>query len=127
MKPSNKIIRPICMLFKLKTVYKTPRPEDDSRAEYYTIFLLRKVFRGQAMFFLHEKHGFFEDAEKTAHGSVETFGDKEGYASMSEAIDRFEAQLQRRAKDGFIHSFARAYTGNGEGRSEYAIVEVVRK
>jgi hypothetical protein len=79
------------------------------------------------MFSLHERHGFFDDAEKIAHLSVGTFADKEGCASISEAVERFEAQLQRRAKDGFIHSFAPSSTVDGEGNMEYALLEVVQK
>ena len=94
--------------FGFETLYKSDSPRDFATGEYYQVHLEAGVdpVTGKELFFVRERHGYFDDqAKKVVHHSI-TFAPDEGFTIRAEAEARYNQQLLHRASEGFVHSFS---------------------
>jgi len=93
-----------------ETLYKSDSPKDFANGEYYQIHLDFDINRdnGKQLFFVREKHGYFDNQTKRMVHSVSTLDPTfdEGFTNLDEGKERYERQLQRRASEGFVHAFS---------------------
>lgn len=96
-----------------KTLYKTATPQTSvHHAEYYQPMIATAVVNRKLTYFVRETHGWFNDAEKRAVSTTQTFFHQDGLESHAEAAKLLEQQVQHRVKEGFAHSFSiDPYTG----------------
>jgi hypothetical protein len=101
----------------IETLYKTNVPEQMKRAEYYQTHIDAKFHGGKWVFVVTEKHGWYNDQGKEVIDPRTTLdpGGDEGFATIEEAWRRYDQQVQRRASDGFVHSFYIEFDGNALG------------
>jgi hypothetical protein len=88
-----------------ETLYKTNLPQEMEAAEYYQPHLDMEFIDGAWVFFVREKHGWFKDGEKRAIHHLTTLSPEEG-STAKEAELRYNQQVQKRASEGYIHSFS---------------------
>ena len=104
------------------TLYKTPDPQSDFRAEFYALTLYYIDYFHQLPVFFQEIHGWWnEEKREMVHGNV-TLDSEEGFASREEAKRALEHQVLHRAREGFCHRFAPYPDQDLIGRS-YTLVE----
>jgi hypothetical protein len=97
----------------LQTLYRTATPTDSTvDAEFYELFLDSKVINGRRVFFVKEKHGWWDEAEKRTVWLVNTLCPEEGLSTYDEAADMYDKQVRKRVSDGFPHSFSPDYYGD---------------
>ncbi len=93
----------------LQTLYKTATPEGGPplEAEFYTLYVEQKVIDGKRAYFVREKHGWWDEAEKQPKPKklVQTFGPEEGFLTFEEALAEYETHVRHRVSNGFKHSF----------------------
>lgn len=89
-----------------ETLYKTDSPTELEHAEYYQPNLDMEFVEGKWIFFVREKHGWFNDARKRAEHHITTLSPDEPYTDAKEAQARYDQQLRHRASEGFVHSFS---------------------
>jgi len=91
----------------METLYKTNAPEELERAEYYQPRIEQKVLCGKWVFFVTEKHAWYDDRGKQvlAPGFTLDPKEEEGYPSLEAAKARYDQQVKHRASEGFVHSF----------------------
>jgi hypothetical protein len=90
--------------FGFETLYKSDSPRDFSTGEYYH-FESEVDPAGKELFFVREKHGYFDDQQKRAVHHTTTLSPDEGFTTRAEAEARYNQQLVHRASEGFVHSF----------------------
>ena len=88
-----------------ETLYKTDSPKDFANGEYYQIHLEIEIHDGKQVFFVREKHGWFNDEEKRSAHHIFTLSPQEGFSTLSEAEKAYHQQVKVRASAGFVHSF----------------------
>jgi hypothetical protein len=88
-----------------ETLYKTDVPQEMEAAEYFRPHLDMEFINGAWVFFVREKHGWYDDATKRAIHHMTTLSPEEGSTSK-EAEARYNQQVQFRAKEGYTHSFS---------------------
>jgi hypothetical protein len=93
----------------LHTLYKTATPTRD--AEFYELFVEQKVIDRRRVFFVKEKHGWWNEADERAICCVNTLCPDEGLSTYDEAADMYEKQVRHRVSEGFAHSFSPDYYG----------------
>jgi len=99
----------------LETLYKTKTPEASVwEGEYYELFLEAKPDNSRVVYFVGEKHGWWDDEAKRNVNSYATRSPEEGYATFDEAHNRYKLQRSNRAKGGFTHSFSPDYSGQAK-------------
>ena len=93
--------------FGFETLYKSDSPKDFATGEYYQVHFESEVdpANGKELFFVREKHGYFDDQQKRAVHHTTTFAPSEGFTTREEAEARYKQQLVHRASEGFVHSF----------------------
>jgi len=64
-----------------ETLYKTDSPKDFANGEYYQIHLEIEIHDGKQVFFVREKHGWFNDEEKRSAHHIFTLSPQEGFSS----------------------------------------------
>jgi hypothetical protein len=74
--------------------------------EYFQPKLEFEVVDGKPQYFVREKHGYYSDTEKRPIHVITTLSPEEGYAIYGEALVRYQQQVDRRVKDGFVHSYS---------------------
>ena len=93
----------------LQTLYKTATPHSGPplEAEFYTLYIEPQVIDGRRAYFVREKHGWWDEAERKPKPKklVQTFGPKEGFPTFDEALVEYETHLWHRVSNGFVHSF----------------------
>ena len=90
-----------------ETLYKTNAPEQLAAAEYYQPHLDVENVNGRPIYFVREKHGWYDASHKpAAKHSLHTLNPEDGYATWEEAERRYNEQLAHRAREGFVHSFS---------------------
>jgi hypothetical protein len=93
----------------LQTLYKTATPHGDPplEAEFYTLYIESKVIDGERAYFVHEKHGWWDEGEREPKPKppVQTFGPEEWFPTFDEALAEYETHLWHRVSNGFVHSF----------------------
>src|SRR6266849_909785 len=87
------------------TLYRNKEQRDFPEGEYYQPTTESTTVNGVVQYFVSEKHAYFNNIEKVMKNEVTTFSPEEGYATQKEANERFEQQVQYRAKTGFVHCF----------------------
>ena len=90
-----------------ETLYKTDSPKDFSNGEYYQVHL--DFDPEQDIYFVRERHGWYNNQEKRAAHSVKTLEPLEpleGFSTLKEARAAYEQHVQHRASLGFIHAFS---------------------
>jgi hypothetical protein len=94
--------------FGFVTLYKTDSPKDFANGEYYQVRFESEVHpaTGKQVFFVREKHGYFDNEQKRAVHPLTTLSPEEGFTTVEEAAERYEQQLKHRASGGFVHSFS---------------------
>jgi hypothetical protein len=98
------------------TLYKTKTPTTFDDGEYYRPDFQMEFIGGKRVYFVRETHGFWNNTEKRVEHVVTTLSPEDGFTSYEEAFSRYEQQVARRVKDGFVHSFAiDFYKRAGEG------------
>ena len=90
----------------METLYKTAKPQELERAEYYQIRLVHELLQGQTVYFVREKHGWYDDRQKRAVHNITTLDPEQGFATYEEAKQRYDQHLHHRASEGFVHSFS---------------------
>lgn len=90
---------------RFETLYKTDVPQQLSRAEFYQPQLAPETVNGKTLYFVREKHGWWDDASKKLVLHTTTLDPEEGFATLEDAEARYEQQLHHRASEGFMHSF----------------------
>jgi hypothetical protein len=95
------------------TLYKTKTPTTFEDGEYYRPDFQIEFNGEKRAYFVRETHGFWNNTEKRVVQVVTTLSPDEGYATHLEAWARYEEQVQRRIKDGFVHSFSIDYYKSG--------------
>lgn len=88
------------------TLYKTKTPTTFEDGEYYQPTLDFQFIGAERQWIVRETHGFWNNTEKRVEHVVTTLSPEDGYSSYEEALARYEQQVQRRVKDGFVHSFS---------------------
>jgi len=94
--------------FGFETLYKSDSPKDFATGEYYQVHLDESEVdpaTGKELFFVREKHGYFDNQQKRAVHHTTTFAPDKGFTTREEAEARYEQQLVHRASEGFVHSF----------------------
>jgi hypothetical protein len=89
-----------------ETLHKTDVPTELDHVEYYQPNLEVENSRTGHYYCVREKHGWFVDAEKRAVHHTSTLSPEEGFATFEEAQRRYDQQVQKRASEGFVHSFS---------------------
>jgi len=98
------------------TLYRTNDLKDFPEGEYFQPRLDSAIVNGKEVFFVTEKHAYFSNTLKERRAEITTFSPEEGYATRAEAQDRYQQQIKRRVKDGFVHSFFfDPFTSDGVG------------
>lgn len=87
------------------TLYRTDVPQQLSRAEYYQPHLDVEQIGQQVLYFVREKHAWYDDGEKKVVHLTTTLSPEEGVSSYTDAKFRFDQQVTHRASEGFIHLF----------------------
>jgi hypothetical protein len=89
-----------------ETLYRTAEPEKLDKAEYYQPQIEIQLADEKTVYFVKERHGWWDPKlERAVHHTV-TLNPEEGYSTSDEATARYNEQLQHRASQGFIHSFS---------------------
>jgi hypothetical protein len=93
--------------FGFETLYKSDSPREFATGEYYQVHFDPEVdpATGKELFFVREKHGYFDDKQKRAVHHTTTFAPDEGFTTRKDAEARYKQQLAHRASEGFVHSF----------------------
>lgn len=95
---------------KFETMYRTDTRgksfSNPSETEYYQPRIDRESHGGKDVYFVRETHGYFDDTQKRLANHTFTLSPEEGFATWQEAQDRYDEQMQHRAKGGFVHVFA---------------------
>lgn len=91
---------------RFETLYKTEHPERLNFAEYYQPQIEMELRNGKWIYFVREKHGWFNDTEKRPVHHLNTLNPEDGFESFDEAARAYERQVQHRATEGFVHSFS---------------------
>src|SRR5579884_2580156 len=86
-----------------ETQYRTDKPEELDRAEYYQVQIDPRYINGSWHYFVLEKHGWFDDLLKKAVNHTFTLNTDEGFTDYNEALLRHREQQAHRAKEGFIY------------------------
>lgn len=89
-----------------ETLYKTDDPEQLEKAEYYQLHLETERLNGKWMYFVREKHGWFDTETRKPKDHRYTLDPEEGFDSFEEAQKRYEQHLLHRASEGFVHLFS---------------------
>jgi hypothetical protein len=105
----------------LQTLYKTPHPTAGPAvgAEFYEIFLEARRVKGTTVFFVREKHGWWDEGNRRAVHLVSTLSPEEGVSTWDEAHAIYQRQVERRVLDGFVHSYSPDFYGDGPARFVY--------
>jgi hypothetical protein len=80
-------------------------PTSFEQGEYYQPIIEFEMSEGQWLYFVRERHGYWNEAQKRMANQTVTFSPEEGFRSYQEARARFDQQVERRVQDGFIHSY----------------------
>jgi hypothetical protein len=97
----------IARMIQTFTLYRNPNPENDHRAEYYSLTLYTKEPFQSLPIFIRESHGFWDDKAGRPILPQPTFAPDEGYDNAKAAEEAFERHLWNRADDGFIHCYSK--------------------
>jgi len=90
-----------------QTLYKTATPTGPAiESGFYELFLESKVINERRVFFIREKHGWWDAANRRTICEQPTLWPEEGLSTYDEAADMYEKQVQHRVSEGFIHSFS---------------------
>src|ERR1051326_2015425 len=91
-----------------QALYKTDRPSELERAEYYQPHIAQKLHAGKWRFTVTERHGWYDDNKKEVFNEVITLDPEgsEGFDTLQEAWKRYDEQVRRRVADAFNHSFS---------------------
>jgi hypothetical protein len=97
---------------RVETLYKTKTPEKD-KSECYELVLDSVAGTPPRTFRFLEKHGWWDEASKTYVLARTTIDTEEEAITLEEAETMFNAAKSNRARNGFVHSFAPDYFGDG--------------
>lgn len=105
----------------LQTLYKTTDPTAGpaSDAEFYEVFMEARTVMGKMAFFVQEKHGWWNEAEKRPVYLVSTLSPEEGLSTYDEAHTIYQRQVGRRVSDGFVHSYSPDFYSDSPARFVY--------
>lgn len=81
-------------------------PKSISEMEYFQPHFDLEFHEGKQVFFVREKHGYFDDQQKRRVNPTDTLEPEEGFATEAEARKKYEQQLRIRASEGFVHAFS---------------------
>jgi hypothetical protein len=88
-------------------------------AEFYEIFLEARFAAGRTAFFVLEKHGYWDEAQKRAVHLVSTLSPEEGVSTYDDALAIYQRQVQQRVSDGFVHSYSPDFYSDSATRFVY--------
>jgi hypothetical protein len=94
-----------------ETLYKTAKPTNFKDGEYYQPDLKVEFRNGVQMYFVREKHGYWDETKKKMANQTVTLDPEEGFTDFAEAKRRYERQVEYRASQGFVHSFSIDFEG----------------
>ena len=107
----------------IETLYKTKTPEAfEWQGESYEFTLGEETVKGQVGYFVRETHCWWDTAAKRAVRIQYTLSPRGGFATLSEAQQRYDTQKLDRARRGFVHSFSPRY--HAQQRCKYVRIEV---
>jgi hypothetical protein len=89
-----------------ETLYKVKTPKGFLDGEYYQASVNAEFVNGVVVFFVREKHGYFNDTEKRLVHLTVTLSPEDGYPTFEEAKKRYDEQVHHRAKEGFVHALS---------------------
>jgi hypothetical protein len=98
-------------MIQVFTVYRVAEPNEDPRAEFYTLSVRTEGFAPTPVV-VREAHGFWDDGIKKAVLARPTY--EESFDSWKEAERAFESHLRHRASEGFQHCFSKPNPFEGE-------------
>lgn len=81
-------------------------PASISETEYFQPLFELEFQDGKHVFFVREKHGYFDDQQKKPVHPIDTLSPEEGFATEQEAWKKYEQQLRFRALQGFTHALS---------------------
>lgn len=102
-------------MFFFETIYRVdPRGKSFSpdnlasiaETEYYQINIDVQFQGSQELYFVREKHGFFDDQRKKIAHHLYTLNPEEGFTNVGDALARYDKQLKYLASQGFVHAFS---------------------
>ncbi len=96
-------------LYRVDPRGKTFLPGDNaslSETEYFQPQFELEFREGKHVFFIREKHGYFDDQQKKPASIITTLAPEEGFATADEAWKKYEERLRYRASQGFTHAFS---------------------
>lgn len=111
-------------LYRVNPIGKTFNSDDPVsilETEYYQPLFDFEFRNGEEVFFVREKHGYFDDQQKKLVNPVTTLDPEEGFTRADEAWKRYEQQLRYRASQGFTQAF---FVGGPEHRIAHRILDV---
>jgi hypothetical protein len=108
-----------------ETLYKTNAPQEIERAEYYQPHLDAQLVHGKTVYFVREKHGWYDDRMKRVFHSTATLDPEEGFPAYEKAEARYKKQVRYRASAGFIHSFI--FDPFGDPPFKYRLIRTRRR
>jgi hypothetical protein len=79
-----------------ETLYKSDSPKDFASGEYFQVRFESEVASatGREVFFVRERHGYFDDQHKRVVHPITTLSPEEGFATRGEAEERYARQLR---------------------------------
>jgi hypothetical protein len=85
------------------TCYKTNDPEQLPHAEYYNLYIRAEGDDESRVYYVDERHGWFDPAGKRAIDARVVYAD--GFPTWEEAENTLKGQLQYVVKNGYVHGF----------------------
>jgi len=105
----------------IETLYRRKSPETAWHEEYFELCMGEETVNNQLGYFVRETRCWWDPAGKRTVRVQYTLSPRGGFATVTEAQDRYERQKTSRARRGFVHSFAPCY--QEAGRCKYVRIE----
>ena len=110
----------------IETLYKTKTPQLTAwRQEFFELSLGEQTVDGQLGYFVRETHCWWNGITTPALRVEYTLSPREGFATLEQALARYELQRIDRARRGFVHSFTPRY--DSTKKSKYVLIEPSEK
>jgi len=107
----------------IETLYKTKTLQPTAwRQEFFELSLGQQTVDGQLGFFVRETHCWWNGLANPTLRVQYTLSLRAGFATLEEAMARYELQRRDRARRGFVHSFTPRYESTKKGK--YVLIEL---
>lgn len=106
----------------IETLYKTKAPQPTAwRQECFELSLGEQTVDGQLGYFVRETHCWWGGGGSPILRVQYTLSPREGFATLEEALARFELRRMDRARRGFVHSFTPRY--DSTKKNKYVLIQ----